>query len=225
MTKQTIIHRIMLSGCCLALAAWLTTALVLGQSASEITNPAGPEAQAQSADPWWRPSTDPKISIRPVVIFSDTSVVVPASGTMLVRTRDNVFATLHTSGLTPGTVVTFWWAFFNSPGNCAALHCTPADLANPAVLGSVVSGGGRIIGADGTASFSVYRQAFDTTGVFTGLGTAQGLLEPQRAQIHLVLRTHGPANLADPTILGQQLSLFNGGCPPNTCANVQASIH
>ncbi len=221
MTKQTIINRITLFGCCLALAVCLTPTLTYGQSNETSQAPASQDF----GFPWWGPNPEPRTTIRPVVLFSNPSVVVSASGTMLVRTRDNVFATLHTSGLMPGTVVTFWWAFFNSPGNCATQPCTPADLANPAVFGSVVAGGGRIIGADGTASFSVYRQAFDTTGVFTGLGTVQGLLEPLRAQIHLVIRTHGPAITDDPDALRQQLSLFNGGCPPNTCANLQASIH
>ncbi len=233
MRKQTIISRLTLSGCCLALAALLTASLALGQSASESTipgipgipgTPAGQAAQIQSADPWWRPNPDPRISVRPVLNFSDHTVV-PATGTMLVRNRDNVFATMHTSGLTAGTAVTFWWAFFNNPHNCATRPCTPADLANPAVQGSVANGGGKIIGIDGTATYGAFRSTGDTTGVFPGLGTGQGLLDPLRAEIHLVTRTHGPANLADPVMLGQQLSLFNGGCPPNTCANVQASIH
>jgi hypothetical protein len=143
---------------------------------------------------------------------------------MLVRTRDNVFATMHTSGLTPGTAVTFWFAFFNNPENCATRPCTAADFANPAVQGSVANAGGKIIGADGAATFGAFRTVGDTTGVFPGLGVGLGLLNPLRAEIHLVTRTHGPA-LNDPVVLGQQLSTFNGGCPPNTCANIQASIH
>jgi hypothetical protein len=118
-----------------------------------------------------------------------------------------------------------WWVFFNNPHNCATSPCTPADLANPAVQGSVASAGGKIIGADGTATYGAFRATGDTTGVFPGLGTGEGLLAPLRAEIHLVTRSHGPAILSDPVVLGQQLSLFNGGCPPNTCANLQASIH
>jgi hypothetical protein len=63
------------------------------------------------------------------------------------------------------------------------------------------------------------------TGVFPGIGTAEGLLNPLRAEIHLVTRSHGSAFLNDPVMLNQQLNLFNGGCPPNTCVNLQASIH
>ena len=220
MTKKTIISRLTLLGCCLGLAVWMTPAFTRGQSQIETEQAA---ADQNLGNQWWRPNPDPRISIRPVLNFSDHSVV-PATGTTLVRTRDNVFATMHTSGLTPGTAVTFWWAFFNNPHNCATRPCTPADLSNPAVAGSVANGGGKIIGIDGTATYGAFRRVGDTTGVFPGLGTAQGLLDPLRAEIHLVTRTHGPA-LNDATMLGQQLSLFNGGCPPNACANLQASIH
>lgn len=182
------------------------------------------QPQAQFAEPWWRPSSEPRFSFSPVVTFTNQTVI-PATGTMLVRNRNNVYATMDTAGLTPGTAVTFWWVFFNNPQNCATQPCTPADLANPAVRGSVASGGGKIIGADGTATFGSFRTVGDTTGVFSGLGTAEGLLDAFRAEIHFVARTHGPALLNDPVLLGQQLSLFNGGCPPNACANLQASIH
>jgi hypothetical protein len=50
------------------------------------------------------------------------------------------------------------------------------------------------------------------------------LLNAKRAEIHLVVRSHGPAS-ADPAVLQQQLTTFNGGCPPNTCMNVQAAPH
>lgn len=189
-----------------------------------VFEPAGQEAQAQSTGQWWLPSPDPKTSFSPVLNFTDLTVV-PATGTMLVRKRDSVFATMNTAGLTPGTAVTMWWVFFNNPQNCATRLCKPADLANPAVQGTVASAGGKIIGADGTAAYGAFRAIGDTTGVFPGLGTGQGLLDPLRAEIHLVTRSHGPALLSDPVLLGQQLSLFNGGCPPNTCVNLQASIH
>lgn len=224
MAKKTIINRLILSCCCLGLTAWMTASLVMGQSASETVTPNGQEIQNQSAGQWWVPNPEPRISFSPVVNFSNHTVI-PATGTMLLRNRDNVFATMNTAGLTPGTAVTMWWVFFNNPHNCATRPCTPADLSNPAVQGSVASAGGKIIGADGTASYGAFRTTGDTTGVFPGIGTAQGLLDPLRAEIHLVTRSHGPALLNDQVLLGQQLSLFNGGCPPNTCVNLQASIH
>jgi hypothetical protein len=40
------------------------------------------------------------------------------------------------------------------------------------------------------------------------------------SEIHLVVRDHGPKFPGN-----DQLSGFNGGCPPETCVNVQASVH
>jgi hypothetical protein len=157
-------------------------------------------------------------------LFSDRSVV-PATGTLLIRTRENVFANIHTNGLTPGHVVTSWWAFFNKPENCGTRPCAPSDLLNPAVQGAAAFAGGKIIGDDGAATFGAYRTVGDSTGVFPGLSTVPGLLDPLRAEIHLVMRSHGPALVGDPEALGLQLSTFNGGCPPNTCGNTQVSFH
>ena len=44
------------------------------------------------------------------------------------------------------------------------------------------------------------------------------------AEIHLVIRAHGPA-LGDPETLATQLTRLNGGCPPNACADIQLSVH
>lgn len=111
----------------------------------------------------------------------------------------------------------------------AAMLCAtiwePADLSNPSVQGSVASAGGKMIGLDGTATYGAFRTTGDTTAAFPGIRTAEGLLDNLRAEIHLVTRSHGPAFLNDPVMLNQQLNLFNGGCPPNTCSNVQALIH
>jgi hypothetical protein len=220
MTIQTTIRRFVRFGGALCVSALLTASVALGQSADDTSQAIAGETQTAS---WWRPSPEPKISFRPVIVFGG-SEVIPAAGSILVRNRDNVFATMHTTGLTPGTVISLWWTIFNNPHNCATRPCTPADLAISSVEGSVISAGGKLIGADGAATFGAFRTVGDTTGVFTGLGTGRGLLDPLRAEIHLVARTHGPA-LNDPMLFGQQLTLFNGGCPPNTCVNRQASIH
>ncbi len=168
------------------------------------------------------PAARPRVSVKPVRTIA-SQAVVPGAGTVLVRTREGVFATFHTSGLAPGTAVTAWFAIFNFPRHCATSPCTSADLVNPDVQASVLGFGGRIIGADGTATFGAFRAVGDASFAGGPPGTPNpGLLRPFRAEIHLVTRTHGPAS-NDPGILAQQLSMFNGGCPP--CANLQASIH
>jgi hypothetical protein len=165
----------------------------------------------------------PTVSFQPERLVPSGAMVY-RSGTMLFRTRDNVLATIHTSGLAPGSVVTGWFAFFNFPDNCATRPCSAADFGNPAVQGRVANMGGRIVGEDGVADFAEHRAAGDTTNVFLGFGFGPGLVDPRRAEIHLVVRGHGPAS-ADPATLAQQLTLFNGGCPPNVCMNLQAAVH
>src|SRR5262245_4480020 len=60
-----------------------------------------------------------------------TGAIVYRSATMLVRTRDDVTGTIHTSGLAPNHVVTGWFAFFNHPEFCSTRPCSPpGDIFN-----------------------------------------------------------------------------------------------
>ena len=67
-----------------------------------------------------------KSTIAPVYVFGNTTVI-PYAGASLSRNNEAVFATFSTSGLTPETVVTLWWAIFNEPSNCATPNCAPSD--------------------------------------------------------------------------------------------------
>jgi len=164
-----------------------------------------------------------RTSIEPL-LMPPGGAVAPGTGSILVRTKDAVGATVHAFGLIPGHVYTAWLAVFNNPKACATSPCTAADFANLNTEGSVIWGSGQIAGDDGTVNFVVFHAVGDTTGVAPGIGTGTGLLSTKKAQIHLVVRTHGPASV-DPAVLQQQLSTFNGGCPPNTCKNVQGAVH
>ncbi len=178
--------------------------------AGAFSLPAAPLVQADPSN---------KISIEPLLVIPGLTVV-PGTGSTLVRTQDAVGATVHAAGLTPGNVYTFWVTTFNYPKHCATTPCSAADVPNPEVQASLNFGASQIAGEDGTVDFTAYRAVGDLTGVFLG----PGLLEPRKAQIHLVVRNHGPAS-ADPAVLHQQLSMFNGGCPPNTCVNAEVAIH
>lgn len=169
-------------------------------------------------------SDHPRISSRPVVFMANGSVT-PSAGSILFRNQDGVFFSFYTSGLTNGDAVTLWMAIFNNPQFCATSPCTPADFLNPAVNGTLLITGGRVIGPDGSATYGAFRAVGDTTGARPNTGTGNGLVKPLSAEIHLVTRSHGPANLMDPMVLAEQLSMFNGGCPPNTCMNIHASVH
>jgi hypothetical protein len=178
MTKHGSIRLIMISACIAALVAQIALT-----SAAKATGNAPALGAAAAED------ASEKISIRPVLVVMSTTVV-PAAGSQLIRTRDGVFMTLSTKNLTPGWVYTAWWGIFNNPSNCATRPCSAADFGptNP-VQGSRVNAGGRIIGPDGSAIYSAFLGLGDTTGAFDG----PGLLNPKHAEIHLVVRSHGPA--------------------------------
>ena len=202
--KKINFSRLVILSCCIALVTLASVTHTIGQSIRGNTN------------------NNPIITIQPVLALSNWSPV-PTAGTMLARKSDGIFMTLNTAGLVPGTVATAWLGIFNTPAACATNPCTPADMANPATHGSTVYAGGKIIGADGTATFGGFRAVGDTTGIFEG--NPLGLILPLTAQIDLVVRTHGAAILNDPNALNQQLTTFNGGCPPNPCSSIQISVN
>ena len=173
-----------------------------------------------------------KTSIKTVTVFGG-SAVIPAAGSTVSRNNDGVYWNISTSSLTPGEVVTLWVAFFNYPFYCDQIvpGCAPSDLNNPLVQGSLQYGGGAIVGANGRADFSGYLAVGDNTGAYAGPpfttipNPAPGLLNPKGADIHLVIRRHGPAS-SDAGVLQAQLSSFGGGCNiAGACANIQASVH
>jgi hypothetical protein len=211
MTQKT--RRVLtIIGCCLAMAAVLMAAppaKAQNGSRSSVSLKARAGAKQKTA-----------ISIQPMLVFSDHSVL-RGGGSMLVRTKTGVFMSMHAFGLPVGDAVTAWFIIFNNPQNCATHPCSGADLPTADVQASVVNATGRIVGADGTADFGAFRMAGDATGTESG----PGLLDSFKAEIHFVVRSHGPAIVDNPETLQQQLTMFVGGCPPNTCANLNVSIH
>lgn len=157
-----------------------------------------------------------------------SSTVVPAAGASLSRNNAGVFATISSSGLTPGHVITFWWVIYNNPEFCVNTSCVPSDLNNPAVNGALQYGGGTIADAGGRVNFSGYLAVGDNSGFYLNPtfpdmpNPSPGIVNAKKVQIHLALRSHGLPN-PDPMILQQQLTTFPGGCsvaaPP--CATLQ----
>lgn len=184
-----------------------------------LIGPSG-DAGADSANGKRGRANRERTSVQPIRVFG-AGTLVPGGGSLLTRFRDGVYMSLHSFGLVPGEAVTAWWVFFNDPKDCATSPCTAADLANAEAEPSLVYATGRVVGADGTADFGAFRAVGDATGAVSGAG----LLNAFKAEIHLVVRSHGAALMDDPQALAAQLSGFNGGCPPNACANIQVSVH
>lgn len=198
------------------LHAWLVipAALVLGAA------PAGAAAEH---------STRPVFDIPS--LFSGSPEIVGSS--TLVRTDSGMSATVGTTGLTPGDVVTLWWVVFNNPNACVAglpgvSRCGPPDEGTAAAQPSILAATGRIVARSGTARYGASLRVGDTAGALFG----PGLLDVHGAEVILVLRSHGPKI---PALLSEMLHTFGAGCQeappgtgtpgPNDCAEVQVSVH
>ena len=207
--KKSSTNNFAVFGCCIAVLTFVFAVQAIAQSDKSDTV---------------------KTDIVPVFVIG-TTTVIPQAGASLSRNNEGVLGTISTSGLTPGHVITLWWAIYNNPEFCANPVCAPPDFNNPAVNGSLQFGGGTLADAGGRVSFTGYLAEGDNTGfyshpMFPNLpNPSPGIVNTKKAQIHLAVRTHGLPN-PDPVIYQQQLTSFPGGCsvamPP--CATVQAAL-
>lgn len=157
----------------------------------------------------------------PVEVEADDPSGGPAIGTVvgrshLTRLRDGLRGQLHTTGLTPGDVVTMWIVVFQNPTGCINGCDNPAEDFGPsdAVLQTV---GSAIVPRSGVVTITGKLNVGDEV-----LGPGAPFDTPMGSEVHLVIRTHGP-------VIRDQLELqrttLNGGCPPNTCVSLQAGKH
>ena len=143
----------------------------------------------------------------------------------LLRTNGGIRMSVNAAQLTPGHVVTAWRVIFNDPGRCSGGVCDEPDVLPPPghVLAdvSLLYADGAHVGPDGTAFFLDFLRAGDTSDAVFG----PGLLDIQGAEVHVVLRTHGPLQ---PDAAQAQQSSLNGGCDPDPphapCQDVQFAI-
>ena len=189
-----------------------------------------PQAQAQSTEGWrHHRHVKESVSIAPVI----TLPTATAEGfeeldgtTVLTRTKTGVGFLYNTKDLEPNAPYTVWWVTFNRPRRCfEPYQCGAEDFANAAAQPGVFFATGRTADAQGQANFAGqvdYGELPDGEDQVPFPDLDRPIWPG--AEIHLVIRAHGPA-LPDPADLNAQLTQFNGGCPPNDCVDVQASIH
>lgn len=131
-----------------------------------------------------------------------------------LRRKDNyVTYRLLTSGLPPGAY-TNWFVAINNPENCTDGDCDDFDVFfNPATNASVFWADGGIVGADGIGDF---RSRIDV-GVLPdgpdqiGLPGPGGLTNPMGAEIHIIVKYHGPVS-SDPHDRYLQTHTLTGLC-------------
>ena len=157
----------------------------------------------------------------------------------LARHDTGIFANFETSGLTPGNVHTIWFVVVNDPAKCETpFACTSKDVLkrSDVVASDVTGGAGVVVGEDGTASFTWHQ----SEGAIDGGWFEAGLVEADKAEIHLVINDHGPLiegrefdmltsyrdGCTDDSIPGPMpaSARASGKAGPNTCRLVQFSI-
>jgi len=149
----------------------------------------------------------------------------------LKRSKEGVNLTVHTTALGPGNAYTIWWIIFNNPGACAPTGCSGADFpqngGDPAVEASVMNATGRVADSDGNAWFTAFLPGgFMHTNPASGdvrQAFGPGLQNVKGAEIHVVVRCHGPwsGNV-------EQISTLFGDCDnaasPSGCFDAQAAV-
>lgn len=176
-----------------------------------------------------------------VYTFAGLPALVDVGDSTLIRSERGVTASLKTTGLDPGPH-TMWWVVWNNPEACGADGCTEADMGNPATGLDIGYAAGVVVGESGRGSFSArLRERRPLSGFPTefGITSGSGLVDAQNAEIHLVVRSHGPRI---PGLVGEMTRTFHAGCDysvfggliqegkygtagPNACTDVQFAVH
>lgn len=129
---------------------------------------------------------------------------------------------------------------FNNPEECATAPCGLDDLFGLPVEAACLAADGAIAGGNGRAGFQdrlAGGEVRDSCLPHFG-GTDHGLIDPQGAEVHLMVHGHGPVQ---PGLVPEMRSTFAGGCnfddpdyplgtfgippvAPDQCATIQAAI-
>lgn len=143
----------------------------------------------------------------------------------LIRSAAGVGVNISTSELTSDVPHTVWGVVFNNPYACDAFPgpCGLGDLGSAAVNATVIWMTGNYSKSDGSSFFQGFLAVGDTNRdqPFALPGDADGLVNPNNAEIHFVIRRH-PAP-GDPADNHEALNTFAGGC--GDCMDVQFSVH
>lgn len=152
-----------------------------------------------------------------VVQYTSDDTEVDGASATIHRSNNGVTINVKTSDLTPGNAYTMWVVVFNDPGKCID-GCNGPDLGM--ANGDVMYGTGHVVGGNGKGNFSAHLSEGDVSGsVFPQ--PSLGLIDAQTAEIHIVVRDHGPKI---PGMVSEQISSISGGCGVNVCNDEQFAI-
>lgn len=186
-----------------------------------------------------QPAAEPVVQESTVHRFADASAVDGAVA-RLTRYDGIVTTVISTDDLVVGDVYTLWWVIFNAPQNCSGV-CDLDDIFAVDENGAVPrdADGNRVMNMEGIANAQI--AVMHAAGGYAEHGTLNtsawlregatpwtvfgpGMLDAQTAEVHLVVRTHGPKQDA---AFADQLSTFGGGCEQidaAPCDDVQFAV-
>ena len=146
----------------------------------------------------------------------------------LTRTGSGVTMTIDTtiSGELEdfGTPLGVDWGPAGCIGGCGEDDVLDAIFGGNRAKVGVHYGAGHVAGGDGFAA-AAHLQEGDMSGAVLGMG----LMDAMSAEIHLVVRSHGPAASLTGSQLAAALHSLNGGCAaadmgPNVCGDSQFAV-
>ena len=133
----------------------------------------------------------------------------------LVRTVDGLSMNIDTVDLPIGSY-TMWLSIYNNPDQCSNGDCQPlvdtgaGGIPNPAE-GSILWLTAGYVGPDRMGHFSS-RVGLGEEGAPGVIVMGSGVTNPMGAELHLILRYHGPTMWDDMEMLSAQATQLHGGC-------------
>jgi hypothetical protein len=159
-----------------------------------------------------------------VYLFSALPAFVNVGTAYLNRNGNGFTVNVMTTDLTPGYTYTLWAVVFNIPGECTD-GCDEPDIFDPDVMADVLYIAGHVAGSNGKGNFSGHLMEGDDSGSIFPLpgvsNTPIGLIDKDAAEIHFVVRCHGPKI---PGEVDDQINTFMGGCDTYTCEDIQFAV-
>ena len=154
-----------------------------------------------------------------VLVQNHNQVDVEGSSSTIHRNKNGITVNFKTSGLIPGNAYTLWFVVFgDAPGPPSSTYAA-----------------GHIVGGSGKGNFSGHLSVGD---IFDMPNSTMSVFNtPRTAEVHMALRSHGPAQ---PGMIPEQIQTLDGGCTsgfptgpvlhPDSdvvgyCANIQVAIH
>ena len=219
-----------LLGISLTVLSLFVTVLLIGCDSDPLMD----SAASAPSQVLYKQTADGTSSRSPVYTFEG---MIEVGSSVLRRSAESISVSYSTSDLTPRHTYTLWWVVFDEPQNCTPDEsdpltpvCNEDDVFGPmggapdyAKVSVLWAGDGAVASDWGRKNFRGTLARYDASNSIFG----DGLDNPETAEIHQVLRTHGPAI---PGLVREQITTFNGGCDPGQpnegeCYDIQFSIH